>query len=375
MSDTRQASGSIYRLRWGNATAVVMFSIVFFAGTFILYLAYTRAEVITGNGFFYQYYSPLLGYFVVASICQSHYFRTSPIPQIKHSIRYFVSIGAAVALFATNILIFDTFGIAGEDWMNGHFLWILLGFYFFGFDDFLFAAYLSKPLKHNAVKAGLWYAVIWILWAILCYHGIISDGEKFNYFAGHYQWAVILLLMFAVQWRDIIPELPKHWKGFSSPYVIGTALLLTTFIGGFLIGELCFQLNQWRFPEISNSDNWHHVLYQGTYPLTPIIIFGLYTKDLAIGKFIVLPIHLASIRNVWVRIFTRTVEVAVGSFVLYLFFHLVLMPSNVLHVASDSHVTDQWYHSIDLYWNFTVSIIALTWHWFTARYGFVVSGD
>lgn len=383
MSDNENPSHPpIYELRWGNWTAAIMFSIVFFIGTFIMYVVYTRAEDVTGNGLFYQYYSPILGYFVVASICQSHYFRTSPTPNIHYSIRYFVSIGAAVILFASNILIFDAMGIGQEDWTFGHFLWILFGFYMFGFDDFLFAAKLSEPLKYNAAKAALWYAVIWIMWAIMVFvdsisilqNGAGNQHSNFNYFAGHYQWSVILLLIFAVQWKDIIPEFPKMWKGFKNPYVLGIFFTLVTIVGGYLIGEVLFQLNAWRFPEISNNSNWHHVLYQGTYPLTPIIIFGLYTKDLAIGQYIVLPIHLAGIKNVWIRTFARTMEVVVGAFALYLFFHLVLMPLEILHVPSNTHVPDPyvWYKSIDLYWNFTVSIIALTWHWFTARWGFVV---
>lgn len=374
MTDTAQAYVPVYKVRWGNITAAIMFTLVFFIGTFILYLVYTRGEAVTNKGVFYQYYSPLLGYFVVASICQSHYFRTSPTPTLHYGIRYFVSIGAALILFASNVLIFDALGIHNDDWMRGHFLWILFGFYMFGFDDFLFAARLSKPLKHDPLKAALWYTVIWIMWGAMTVWGFIGDGEKFNHFAGHYQWSVILILIFAVQWKDIIPEFPKFWTGFRNPYLLGIALTLITAIGGYLIGEALFSLNQWRFPEITDNDNWHHVLYQGTYPLTPIIIFGLYTRDLAIGQYIVLPIHLAGIKNVWVRTLARTMEVVVGAFALYLFFHLMLMPTEFLYVATDAHVPHpyKWYKSIDLYWNFTVSILALTWHWFTARYGFVV---
>jgi hypothetical protein len=341
-----------------------MFSIIFIVGTFIMFLVYNRAEDVTGNGHFYQFYSPILGYFVVASICQSHYFKTSPIPDVGNSIRYFVSIGAAVIMFASNMLIFDSVGIGADDWTQGHFLWILFGFYMFGFDDFLYAAHLSKPFKYNAAKAAAWYGVIWILWGLMAIIGVLSNGSdndhfNFNYFGGHYQWSVILLLMFAVQWKDTIAELPKVWSGFKNVYVLGTFLLMVTLVGGFIIGEVCFQLNSWRFPEISDNANWHHSLYQGTYPLIPIILFGLYTN------------HLNHIENIWMRVAARTGVIILASFVLYLFFHLILMPTELLYVEANHHVTHRWYQSIDLYWNFTVSIIALTWAWFTARWGFV----
>ena len=356
MSESEHIEPVEYRLKWGNWTGIVALAISLVLGTFILYLAYTLADEATNHGFFWQFYSPLLGYFVVAAICQSHFFRTSPKPDISNSIRYFVSIGGAVTLFATNELIFYLAGLYRADWMRSHFLWILLGFYMFGFDDFLFGGHLSRPLKYNSLKAALWYGIIWIIFSIFGLAGVLSDGEKFNYFAGHYQWMVIILLMIAVQFREVIPQLPNLWKGFENPYIRGTVLTLSTIIFGFILGEIAFHLNAWRFPEISDSVNWHHSLYEGTYPLTPIIVLGLYTT------------WLSGIRGVWRRALARTGMVFFLSFIFYLFFHLTLMKWEWAF-----NVHEEWYHQIDLYWNFTVSIIPLSWSWFCARYGFVRS--
>lgn len=372
MSEAKKITIPDFKLRWGNYTGIIAFSMTMILGTFILWLVYTRAEDVTDRGFFWQYYSPILGYFVVASICQSHYFKTSMTPNPGYSIRYFVSIGAGCILFASNVLVFDMVGLASSDWMAAHFLWILLGFYLFGFDDFLFAAHLSKPFRYNSAKAALWYAVIWIVFAILVYFDTIATRSNFNYFAGHYQWTVILLLMFAVQWKESISEFPKMWKGFKNPYILGFTLLMITIIGGFIIGEVCFRLNAWRYPEIDDSTNWHHALYQGTYPLTPIIIMGLYTS------------HFSRFKNVWTRTLVRTAGVAAASFLLYMFFHLILMETGWFPIETDPHLVSHpvsgpgdvpWYHRIDLYWNFTVSIIALTWGWFCARWGFLIPSE
>jgi len=358
-----------YKLRWGDRTALYTILMAFLSGTFIVWAAYKLAEdaahgtatIKAESQFFWPYYSPLLGYFVVASICQSHYFKTSGM-KLEHSIRYFVSIGAACVLFGTNEIMFYKLGIANHEHMTAHFLWILLGFYLFGFDDFLYAGKLSKlPAKlvggsgrlsrflgHNSFKASIWYVVIWIIWGIIVARGTMEDHKTFNNFAGPYQWAVILLLLCAVQLKDIVPLAPHK-----NVYVRGTFWLSFTLVGGIVIGYFLFWLNGLAFDGITDGDNWHHVLYQGTYPLTPIIIFGLYTN------------HLGNVDNIWKRAALRSAVVAAGVVALYFFFHAVLIPTGIYDVPG------VWYHRIDLYWNFTVSIIPLTWAWFTARWGFM----
>ena len=350
-----------YQLRWGDRTGLYALLMALISGTFIVWLAFEPAEAATKNGFFFQYYSPLLGYFVVAAICQSHYFRTSGM-KLENSIRYFVSIGAATVLFATNQLTFYLIGIAPTEYMHAHFLWILFGFYMFGFDDFLFAGKLSKlPAKltrhpgmlsrfldHTSFKAAIWYVVIWILWGIMVVMGTIHKGSDFNYFAGHFQWAVILLLMCALQLKEVIPAVPMK-----NDYIRGASWYMFTIVGGFIIGEILFRVNAHFYQGLDNGHNWHHVLYQGTYPLFPIIILGLYTN------------HLGHIRNIYRRAALRSAVVGVSSIILYFFFHAVLMNTGLFDVSG------AWTERIDLYWNFTVSIIPLTWAWFCARWGFM----
>lgn len=341
-----------YKLRWASYTwipALLMGGII---GTVILAVSWN----IMGEEWHHHWYVPLLGYYVLLSICQSHYFKVKWGPSLYGLGRQWVSISGAVFIFLVNgFIIEDIVGIPEPLSMPGHFMFIVLGFFFFGWDDFFFKGALSRWLKYDALKAIFWYVFIWVVWYIIfAMDGGISsalgkfNAVSFNWFLGSFQWVIMIELLVAISWRDFLETIK-----FPNDYVRGTILMVFALIAGFSIAQICFFIVNSVGPDIPVADKWHHVLYMGTYPLIPIIIFGIYTNHFN---------HIADIKK---RVVARTVFLIAMVILEYFIFRFVIAPSGIFG-------THPWWHHFDLYFNFTVSIIPLTHHWFCQRWGFVV---
>jgi hypothetical protein len=135
-----------YVLRWGDKTWLYGGALGLGIGMAVLLLFWQMI----GPDAFWNYYSPMLGYYVLISICQSHYFRRKPVPEMSGLFRQFVSIFGAIVIFFLNQWIMITiFGLSenalqpspfdhGLIVMTGHFSFIVFGFFIYGFDDFMF---------------------------------------------------------------------------------------------------------------------------------------------------------------------------------------------------------------------------------------------
>ena len=115
---------------------------------------------------------------------------------------------------------------------------------------------------------------------------------------------------------------------------------------------MCYVIVNFLGPEISEADKWHHVLYMGTYPLIPIIIFGIFSK------------HFNHVKDIYLRAQYRTLWIAVLVVIGWVMFRVIIEPSGIF----GDH---PWWHHFDLVFNFTISIIALSHHWFCGRIGFL----
>jgi hypothetical protein len=231
----------------------------------------------------------------------------------------------------------------------------------------MFLGALSRWLKIDALKALFWYLFTWLIWYILYAMpgGPVEALVKFNrlnfeYLLASSQWVIIMSLMIAITWKDFLATIQ-----FPNEYIRGILLTFFSVVVGFSIAYICFAILNLIgniYPEMAIvtkegtrdiAATWHHVLYIATYPLIPLILFGLYTN------------HLNHIANPRTRAIARTVLLLVLMLIGYAIYRFLIAPSGIF-----GH--HPWWHHADLVFNFTVAIIALTHHWFNGRLGFLV---
>ncbi len=350
-----------YELRWGRKTWIVALIVSVIIGGTILWLDFQGMGIAWHGG----YYMAMLGYYVMFSICQSHYFKVNPKPSWDGLARQWVSITSAVLIFYVNRWIMgEVIGIPPNLVMGGQFFFIVLGFFFFGMDDFMFKGALSKWIRKDAHKAIFWFGIIWVFWYVLyaASWGLSKalgsfDALANNTFLGSFQWTIMMSMMIAITWRDFLETI--KWK---SDIQRGLVLLPFSIIMGFILGLISFGFIGAIQPVVEPdavldaATKWHHVLYMGTFPLIPIIIFGVYSN------------HFNHIEDIKMKTFARTSYIAFLVLLGYFIFHYLISPSGLFSVNG---VEPEWFHSQDLIWNFTVSIIPLSHHWFCGRIGFL----
>ena len=341
-----------YEFKWGKNTWFVVLLLSGLLGVFILFLSYWGM----GEDWHTAYYVPLLGYYVMLSICQSHYFKVKPNPSWNGMARQWVSItGAVFIFFIHEWLMKDIIGVADDLIMGGQFIFIVLGFFFYGMDDFMFKGQLSKWIKSDALKAVLWYFVIWVFWLFLFAFdwGLSAALGNFNavyffWFLASFQWVIMMQMMVAITWGEYIDTIK-----FKNNIDRGIKVLSAAMIAGFIIAYMCYMVVNFLGPDIAEADKWHHVLYMGTYPLIPIIVFGIYSN------------HFNHIKDKFVKAQHRTLFIAALVVIGWVLFRLVIAPSGIF----GDH---PWWHHFDLVFNFTISIIALSHHWFCGRIGCLI---
>ncbi|MBN1390895.1 MAG: hypothetical protein JXA22_09680 [Candidatus Thermoplasmatota archaeon] len=373
-----------YVLKWGNGTWIKGALLGLGIGMAVLLIFWRML----GEGAFLNYYSPMLGYYVLLSICQSHYFKRQPIPDMGGLFRQFVSIfGAVVIFFVNQAIMINVFGVPeiahpvldhGGIIMTGHFSFIVFGFFIYGFDDFMFKGKLVGWMKNDVAKAFFWYVIIWVLWAFLFY-GYVGNGYSAEKFQGGdmdqllaiSQWVIIMSLLYALVFKDWLPVLQKKLR-MGNDYLYGAFLFAAAIVIGAAIAYLCYavlpHIAPWEEP-LTTGERWHRVLYMGTYPLTPAVLLGLYSSN------------FSSTNSAGWRVVKRLLVLVPAIILSYFFFHLViaqpeLLPNWISPGLLDEgmgifHQEGGWYHQLDLYFNFTVSIIPLTHHWFCGRWGFM----
>lgn len=383
-----------YELRWGNRTWLYGAALGLGFGVAILLLF----KDMLGPKAFWNYYSPMLGYYVLISICQSHYFRREPKPDMGGLFRQFVSIFGAILIFFVNqFIMISIFAVPqpehallfnGGIVMAGHFSFIVFGFFIFGFDDFMFKGKLVGWMKNDTIKAFFWYFFTWGFW-LLIFYWLVAKGysdtdwntvyrPNLDRFLAISQWTIIISLLYALVFRDWLPDLQKMLR-LKNDFLFGTFLLLAAIGIGAAIAYLCYgalpYIAPWNAPEggLTYGEKWHRVLYMGTFPLTPAILMGTYTSN------------FAGTRSSGMRVLKRISILIPIIVLLYFAFHLIiaepyLIPNWISPGLMNENIgifraEGGWYHQLDLYFNFTVSIIPLTHHWFCGKWGFMTKTD
>ncbi|MGA1848710.1 MAG: hypothetical protein ACMUHB_05145 [Thermoplasmatota archaeon] len=378
-----------YVLRWGNKTWLYGAALGLGIGLAILILF----KDMLGHVAFWNYYSPMLGYYVLISICQSHYFRRKPEPDMGGLFRQFVSIFGAIVIFFLNqwimISIFAVPQVSHDYYFNGgivmagHFSFIVFGFFIYGFDDFMFKGRLVKWMRNDLVKAVFWYFIIWLVWYFLFYmKGGIGQAYKASEFNGAHldqllaisQWTIIMSLLYALVFRDWLPDLQKMLR-MKNDFLYGIFLFAAAVAVGSAIAYFCYYVFIpliWEAP-LASGERWHRILYMGTFPLTPAILMGVYTTN------------FAGTKSTGMRVIKRVALLIPIVLLLYFAFHLVFAePYLIPNLISPGLLNEDigifrhdggWWHQLDLYFNFTVSIIPLTHHWFCGKWGFMKKVD
>jgi len=378
-----------YVLRWGDRTWLYGAALGLGLGLAILVFF----KDMLGPKVFWNYYSPMLGYYVLLSICQSHYFRREPKPDPGGMFRQFVSIFGAVLIFFVNqfimLVIFavpetgpvePTFLEHGGIVMTGHFSFIVFGFFIYGFDDFMFKGKLVRWMRNDLLKAVFWYFVIWVVWYVLFFSefGIGKgfskaefDKDGMDHLLAVSQWTIIISLLYALIFRDWLPDLQRTLR-LKNDILFGSFLLIASVAIGAAIAYLCYfalpHIAPWDGP-LTSGDRWHRVLYMGTFPLTPAILMGTYSTNFAKTK------------GSGMRVLKRLLVLVPVVILVYFAFHLIIAePYLIPNWISPGLMSEElgifrsdggWYHQLDLYFNFTVSIIPLTHHWFCGKAGFM----
>jgi len=374
-----------YVLRWGNNTWLYGAALGLGFGLAILILF----KDMLGRDAFWNYYSPMLGYYVLISICQSHYFRRKPEPDMGGLFRQFASIFGAIVMFFVNQWIMITifavpvtphdYLFSGGIVMAGHFSFIVFGFFIYGFDDFMFKGKLSGWMKNDLLKAVVWYFIIWLVWYLLFYmKGGIAQAYKASEFNGAHldqllaisQWTIIMSLLYALVFRDWLPDLQKMLR-MKNDFLYGIFLFAAAVAIGAAIAYFCYYVFIpliWEAP-LASGERWHRILYMGTFPLTPAILMGVYTTN------------FAGTKSTGMRVIKRVALLIPIVLLLYFAFHLVFAePYLIPNLISPGLMNESigifrqdggWWHQLDLYFNFTVSIIPLTHHWFCGKWGFM----
>lgn len=302
--------------RWGKATPWIATLFFLVLGTAIVAIAYHQGEN------FFHAYTICLGYFVAWSIAQSHYFKVSQAnPFVLGLLIYPVIVGFAILAYHLGNLIFFSLGVPVN---FGHFVFIMLGFFFFGLDDFIFEGKLSKWLKYGFLRFIFWLLVIAVIW-ILLFAFVLKKDDQFWQFFGMFQWSIVCLLAYA-----LLIKVPGKKLGFGRQ--------LRNFFMLFIIGFAFAYF--FRITAFS----WHLVLNLGTFPLLPIIMVGLYFNYRKPPE--------------------RVADAWAGSFLQIVSFVLIMIIGVLGFKETDPLKMPA------LQWCFTVAILPLAHVWFTKFWGF-----
>lgn len=304
--------------RWGRTTPWIATLFFLVLGSLIIAIAHTQ-----GEHFFHTSYTICLGYFVTWSIAQSHYFKVKPdTPYAKGLLIYPFIIILSILSYHIGNWIFTAVNVPVT---FSHFTFIMLGFFFFGLDDFIFKGRLSKWLGSDFLRFFFWLLVIILIWIGL-FSFLLKEEAQFWQFFGMFQWPIVCLLSYALLIR--IPgktlSFGRQFRNFLLLFIIG------------LVFAYFFRIL---------SANWHEVLNYGTIPLLPIIMQGLYFRRLAYTH-------------------ERLYAVTALSLLQFILFFIMMATGVLGFVPLKVHDGPM------LQWCFTVAILPLAHFWFTRFWGF-----
>lgn len=310
------ASTTSITWRWGKWTPWIATLFFLILGSAIVAIAHAR-----GDSFFHAY-TICLGYFVAWSIAQSHYFSvTKEKPYAVGLLIYPLIVCFAVIAYHFGNTIFSALGV---NVTFGHFVFIMLGFFVYGFDDFMFGGKLSRWLKYEILRFYFWTLIIIVIWIIL-FSFVLKKEEQFWQFFGMFQWPIVCLLAYAllIKVREKTLSFGRQLRNFVLLFIVGFGFAYFFKITGF---------------------SWHLVLNLGTFPLLPIIMVGLYFG--------------------YSKTADRISEAWYMSFCMIVLFVLIMIIGVLGFKETDPSKMPA------LQWCFTVAILPLAHYWFTKFWGF-----
>eukprot|EP01156_Anaeramoeba_ignava_P015567 Anaeramoba_ignava/a614134_24.p1 GENE.a614134_24~~a614134_24.p1 ORF type:complete len:371 (+),score=85.34 a614134_24:110-1222(+) len=309
-----------------------------------------------GSSWFHLYYATILGYYIVCSILLSHFFPAVNHPNIHGFFRHIVAAmsGAQLYFFHEELFI-RWFHIDSAYLQEAHFLWIVFGFFFAGFDDSFFLGYLTKWMKLDWVRALFWIIIVWIFWLILFYSPLLCNGKakldivRFENVIGVMQWVIMAKLTTNLHLKDWYNSI--KWRHVLIRAFVSLSIAV---ISGIFFAYLWYGISRGIWRDASKAEIWHSVITAGTAPLAPIILVGLYTTNYS-GKFKKGKLALV-----------RVLTIIVGTLLCYFFYNGVISQMNVM---GDRKLS--WLKKDILNYNFTVHNLQLTHFWFNRRVFFV----
>ncbi len=343
-------------------------------GSLILCLNYYVIPLVIED-YFNRVFSAWLGYYVLCSIIQAHFFNYFGIgkPRVVEerrdalyaglgALRHFVSIAAGLALFCA-VELFAVISSLDKSLIGkAHNSLIIIGFFWAAFNDTCWDGVLDNWIPHPPLRLVIWGPVVVSCWLIVFYLplGLGSAMRDFNplrlnVVLGVWQWVIICNLGTGLVVNDVVAT--ARARGLLPFTAIQLGLIRTAAImsGGVVLAVIALTFTRSAFPAASVVDAWHSVLAIGTHPLAGLIPMALYS-----GSF-------RKVDHLGLRLGLRMTVLVACTVVSYVVVHGIM---SLGFLNSDHHSA---LHHPDVLWNFLTSILGLTHHWFSGRWGFMTS--
>ncbi|KAH3760847.1 hypothetical protein Pelo_7342 [Pelomyxa schiedti] len=357
----RPGPAPTWQLRWGNRTWMLPLLI----STILSMLIIAWAWRYKNGAWFGVMYVPLMGYYILFSIYQVHFYpsvpQATPEPSVKGMDRYIIIFIVTIVMWFLHNAVLSMYFKETKRLVTAHISFIITGFFCGAWEDTCWGpvqftkwpsvknpALFSKTLHLRGI---FWYSFSWLVWflvvVLICGLGRTNpDWILLQWYLAVTQMAIVTQLS-AGLWTK------PFWETvtFVHPYSKGLIMTGAWWFNATSATLIIYFIASSCWPQGKPADIWHFCTTCGSYPLAPAVCFGLYGdtfKTLFSSK---------TAHAIFAYFFIAGVSILD-----FLLFHLVYTQFGVTPAAPT------WFQDVDLVTNFTIVLFLLTWYWFTQRY-------
>ncbi|KAG9394631.1 hypothetical protein J8273_3885 [Carpediemonas membranifera] len=345
-------------------------------GTAMMAFAYYVIDKYVYEGFFHEIFTSVHGYYVLIAIVQAHFLsnRFMPIgkphtlrewlPALIGSSRHLFGAAAAIVAYTALRLIMTLLDIPKDHQGAGHSTAIVLGFFIAAFNDTCCDSFLDKWIKWPPFRIALWFPFLVAGW-LAVYYLPIGIGNAMDDFNGTrwigalaiLQWVIVSNLITGLHLNQVWAEARQSEAFPFTPAAVALIRTALIIVCGVFAAFFAFTVARTTSPGATVEEAWHWVMALGTQPLITLITLSLYTPN------------FASVKPLSARVMVRLLIIAFGAAINFSIEHLVF---NTGFLGASR---DELYHRPTVALNFAISIMPLSHHWFSGRWGFILNRD